>query len=361
MINLNRIPTNDGRLFFADNGGVPNLTVGGSQRYKGLCDADEANFWSVNTVSCSQDRAEELPVNALSKFQKNIGYQTLVDTLVPDVYSYLSEIATDPYLSYGYSRIGTMEKIHAMSYSAGLVQAFGAKAEDFLNIIYTDQIIKDRIQDELEIALRFRSAVQAGWTETEDNAKLLIELLVKLLFLEGVKFPFSFLTTWTINRAFDNKLQGFSLTLIEIAKDEMQTHTTFHSHVLADLRLDPLFSPILKSKWFTDLVDNISISTTEKELAYADYLLIDGEIQGFNKQICEHFIKYWVDRRRRQLKLKPLYNLEKNDIEKWFDSYRNINGKSVALQEADSAAYQKGTVLNDLNRFQTEGCKYDMH
>ena len=358
MIKLDRIPTNDGRLFFGDNGGVPNLTIGGLKKYQDLANADEANFWSINTVSCSQDRADELPANAMSKFQKNIGYQTLVDTLVPDVYSYLSEIATDPYLNYLYSRIGTMEKVHAMSYSAGLVQAFGAKAEEFLNIIYTDQIIKDRIQDELDIAIRFRTAVQSGWQETEENAKLLLELLVKMLFLEGVKFPFSFLTTWTINRAYDNKLQGFSLTLLEIAKDEMQTHTTTGANVISDLRADKLFGPIIKSDWFTNLVDEVSTSTTTKEIAYADYLLEDGEIQGFNKAICEHFIKYWVDRRRKQLKFEPFYNLEKNDIEKWFDSYRNINGKAVALQEADSAAYQKGTLINDLYKFKTEGSRY---
>ena len=351
MINLSRIPTNDSRLFFGDNGGVPNLTIGGSKRYQDLANADEANFWSINTVSCSQDRADELPSIALSKFQLNIGYQTAVDTLVPDVYSYLAEIATDPYLSYLYSRIGTMEKVHSMSYSAGLVQAFGAKAKDFLDIIYTDPRIKDRISAELEVAIRFRTAVQSGWTESVDNAKLLIELLVRLLFLEGVKFPFSFLTTWSINRAYDNKISGFSLTLLEIAKDEMQTHTTTHAAVINDLRNDKLFGPIIKSNWFTSLVDSVSIEVQDKEIEWSQYLLEDGEIQGFNAAICEHFIKYWTDRRRRQIKCEPIHNLEKNDIEKWFDSYRNINGKAQALQEADSAAYQQGTLLNDLYKF----------
>ena len=351
MIDLTRIPTNNGRLFFGDNGGVPNLTIGGLKKYQDLANADEANFWSINTVSCSQDRAEELPPNALTKFQKNIGYQTAVDTLVPDVYSYLSEIATDPYLSYLYGRIGVMEKVHSMSYSAGLVQAFGAKSTEFLNIIYTDPKIKDRITSELDVAIRFRKAVQSGWTETEENAKLLLELLVRIFFLEGVKFPFSFLTTWTINRAYDNKIQGFSLTLLEIAKDEMQTHTTTGAAVINDLRLDPLFGPIIKSDWFTSLVDSVSIEVQEKEIDWSKYLLEDGEIQGFNEAICEHFIKYWIDRRRRQLKCEPFHNLEKNDIEKWFDSYRNINGKAVALQEQDSAAYQKGTLINDLYKF----------
>ena len=358
MVSLDRIPNNDSRLFFGDNGGLSNMTIGGSKRYQDISNADEANFWSLNTVSCSQDRAEELPVIALSKFQKNIGYQHVVDSLVPDVYSYLSEIATDPWLKYLYSRIGTMEQVHAMSYSAGLVQAFGAKAKDFLDIIYTDPRIKDRVTAELDIANRFRSAVQSGWTESEENAKLLLELLVRTFFLEGVKFPFSFLTTWTINRAYDNKIQGFSLTLLEIAKDEMQTHTTTGAAVLNDLRSDKLFGPIIKSDWYISMVDSISLETEQKDIEWAQYLLEDGEIQGFNLAICEHFIKYWIDRRRKQIKFEPFYNLEKNDIEKWFDSYRNINSKVNALQESESAAYQKGTLLNDLYRFKTEGLTY---
>lgn len=351
MINLNNKPVDYDSLFFGDYGGVARLDIGGSERFKKLAEADEANFWGLNTVSCSSDRIYELPSEALSKFQKNLAYQTVVDSLVPNVYMYLSSIATDPWLAYLYSRIATMEQVHAMSYSSGAQQAFGAKAEEFLDIVYTDPNIHNRISKELEVSLRFEAAVKAGFIETDANKKLLLELLCRTFFLEGVKFPFSFFTTWTINRAYGNVAQGFSLLLIEIAKDEMQTHTTTGSSVINTLRKDHRFSDLLNSKWFIELAQRIALETAEAEIEWAEYLLEDGEITGFNQSICEHFIKYWTDRRLKELKLTPIYNVSKNDIEDWFDEYRNINSKSTALQEADSAAYQKGRLKNDLYLF----------
>lgn len=351
MINLDNKPKDLVSLFFGDAGGIARLDIGGSERFKKLAEVDEANFWGLNTISCSQDRITELPSVALSKFQKNLAYQTVVDSLVPNVYSWLSEIANDPWLSYLYSRVSTMEKVHAMSYSSGINQAFGAQAEQFLDIIYTDKVIKSRITDEVEVVERFIVACKEGFSYTEDNAKLLVEVLLRVFFLEGVKFPFSFFTTWTINRSYDNVAQGFSLLLLEIAKDEMQTHTTTGSSVLNLLRHDPRFACVFSTGWFEDMVNTIALQTTQKDIMWAEYLLADGEMPGFNLAICEHFIKYWVDRRLKELKLNPIHKVVKNDIEDWFDAYRNIASKSTAKQEADSVSYQTGRIVDDLHRF----------
>ena len=353
MINLDNKPELNNRLFFGDNS-VARLDLSYDPQFKKLAETDEANVWFLNIVSCSQDRWEEMPPNALSKFQKTLAYQTVLDSTVPDIFKYLSSIANDPWLQYLYSRISTMEHTHAMSYSSGVDQAFGAKATEFLDIIYTDPKIKDRIESELDVALRFVDAVHNGWEETLENKKLLLELLTKIFALEGIKFPFSFFTTWTLNRAYNNCAQGFSQLLIKISIDEMQVHTVVGASLIKKLRKAPLYAELFQTTWYEDMANEVFSQVASREKAWAEYLLEDGEVPGFNQEICNHFIEYWTDRRLNEIGLEKQFNVTKNDIEKWFDSYRSINDKHSALQEVDNISYQIGQVRNDLSKFDQE-------
>jgi len=351
MINIQNEPKRSPELFFGESDGVSRIDLPYDSAFKKLAEVDESNVWFLNLISCSQDRWDEMPDNALSKFRKTVGYQTVLDSLVPDVFSYLSEISNDPWLEYLYSRIATMEHTHAMSYSSGVDQAFGAKAQEFLDIIYTDPHIMGRIELELDLAERFISAVKSGWTDSEEHQKLLIELLLGVFFLEGIKFPFSFFTSWTLNKAYDNCAQGFSQLLIKIATDEMSVHTATGSTALRRLSKSTTTAHLFNSGWFKELATNMAKVTAEREMEWARYLLEDGAVPGFNQEICNHFIQYWTDRRLKELKLEPIYNVQKNDIEQWFDEYRNINGKASALQEIDNVSYQVGQVRNDLSKF----------
>lgn len=358
MINLDRKPTDTGKLFFGDNT-VARLDMTYDSQFKKLAETDEANVWFLNIVSCKQDRWQEFPPEALSKFQKTLAYQTVLDSMVPDVFKYMSEISTDPWLEYLYSRISTMEHTHAMSYSSGVDQAFGAKANEFLDIIYTDDKIKARIDDELEIAGRFVPAVTAGFENTDENKKLLLELLVRVFYLEGIKFPFSFFTSWTLNRAYGNCAQGFSQLLIKIATDEMQVHTATGANVIKKLRKSPDFVHLFTSGWFDTMAKTTLKDVVRKEKEWATYLLEDGEVPGFNQAICDHFIEYWADRRANEIGVEKQFNVVKNDIEDWFDAYRNINSKQSALQEIDNISYQLGQVQDDLHKFDELGAELD--
>ena len=350
MINLDKQPQGQSKLFFGEHD-LARLDLPFDPKFKALAEIDESNAWFLNVVSCSQDRWTEFPPHALSKFQKTLAYQTVTDSLVPDVFPIFSEIATDPWLKYLYSRITTMEHTHAMSYSSGVTQAFGAKATEFLDIIYTDPKIKERITPELEIATKFINVVHAGWENTDENKKLHLEMLVTVFLLEGVKFPFSFFTSWTLNRGYDNVAQGFSQLLIKIATDEMVVHTATGSNVINKLRKSADYKHLFESGWFDQMAEKRFTDIVAREIDWAIYLLEDGECPGFNEAICVHFIHYWADRRRKEIKIEQQHNVKKNDIEDWFDEYRNINNKTAALQEIDNISYQLGQVKNDIDRF----------
>ena len=115
MINIQNKPQISKDLFFGEDDGISRLDLTYDNSFKKLAEEDEANVWFLNVVSCTGDRWDEYPPEAMSKFQKTLAYQTVTDSLVPDVFTHLSAIAKDPWLDYLYSRISTMEKTHAMS------------------------------------------------------------------------------------------------------------------------------------------------------------------------------------------------------------------------------------------------------
>ena len=244
-----------------------------------------------------------------------------------------------------------MEHVHAMSYSSGVSQAFGDRATEFLDVIYTDPHIKTRIEDELRVVPPFIDSVRNGFTNTETNRKILLTTLVAVFGLEGIKFPFSFFTSWSLNRAYNQAAQGFSQLLLLIAYDEMVCHTTTGATLINKLRNDPNFSDEFTSGWFERMSTDYLTRVAEKEIAWADYLLESGDEPGFNSAICSHFIQYWTDRRLSEIKLPKVYNVKKNDVEIWFDEYRNIRDKQSALQEISNINYQLGQTINDLHKF----------
>lgn len=353
MINLDRIPSPEHKLVFGEQD-IGRLDLPFDPKFKSLAEVDEANVWFLNVVSCTNDRWYEFPNSAMKKFQLTLGYQTVLDSLVPDIFKYLSEIVTDPWLKYLYSRISTMEHTHSLSYSSGVTQAYGAKATEFLNIIYTDPQIKTRIEYELALATEFVQAVQVGWSNTQANRRLLLKLLVTIFALEGIKFPFSFFTSWSLNKGHNKCAQGFSQLLLSISVDEMTVHTATGANFINKLRKSSDFKDEFTSGWFDNMASEYILEVSKREINWANYLLETGDEPGFNSAICTHFIQYWTDRRLNEINLPKQFNVVKNDIEIWFDEYRNVREKASSLQEISNVNYQLGQIQNDLHLFDKE-------
>ena len=277
-----------------------------------------------------------------------------MDSGVTSIFHEIAKVCSVSELQYLYNRIGVEENIHSLTYSNGLSIVFGAEAERVLNSVYTDPIIQKRMENEIDGSEQFIELC-INQNRTDDEAKKsLLMLLGAVFLLEGIKFPFSFYVTWAINKAYGNNIQGFSRALKLIAWDEMTVHTVTGSTVLGLLRKDVNqgFSHLFE--WFDEEMIKFTEKTVNAELDWNDYLLEDGSIPGYNKNIGEHFIKYWADRRLKELKIQPIYNEKKSDIIDWYNRYRDLNNTTTALQEADSTNYQKGKLSNDLDKFDLE-------
>lgn len=389
LIDVSKKPAPHSKLFFGEYSGVARIDTIQYPQLKKIYESSESNTWFMNELDYSKDIIgwKEIPAHAQRMFKLNISYQTLMDSGVTNIFSEIAKVGSLSEVQYLYSRISIEENIHALSYSNALATVFGSEAEEMLDLVYSDTIVQSRMENEVDGADKFielcirdnklgkikrklqnvspanawntikdvKAIAFGDYVETtaelDEKKKSLLMLLGASFLLEGIKFPFSFFVTWSINKAYGNNIQGMARLIKLIAWDEMTVHTVTGSTVLNILRKDESqgFSHLFE--WFDAEMIAFTKKTVDQELEWSEYLLKDGSIPGYNKNIGEHFVKYWADRRLKEIKMQPIYNEKKSDIIDWYNRYRDLNSTTSALQESDALNYQKGKLSNDLDKF----------
>ena len=328
---------------------------------KNLKEFSEGNVWFSKEINYSKDILgwQTLPENVKRMFKLNITYQSLMDSGVASGFGIvMMQILTSSIWGLVYQRISGEEAIHAESYSYALDTIFGDEAEKILDLVYEDEFIKSRLEGEVEGFEEVKRIIIDGgdWTSDEAKKSILI-MLLRTIALESIKFPFSFLVTWSINENYGSPIQGISRLLKLIAHDELNFHVPVGKNVLNILRKEKNqgFKHLFDNGWFNKEATKIFKETVETEFGWKDYLLQEGEISGFNHEIAEHFIKYRTNVTCKLIKVDEIYeNIISNDTIVWYDNTRDINKQNVAAQEGENSSYQKGVLVNDLEDSFTE-------
>ena len=193
--------------------------------------------------------------------------------------------------------------------------------------------------------------IEASKVSLDEKKQAVLKLITGIYLLESVKFPFSFLVTFTINNSYGDAITGFTKTIKLIAHDELNVHVPTGKNVLSILRKDGSqgFKHLFDSGWYDEKAKEMTDYTVAEEIKWAKYLFDERDVLGINSSISEHFIKYWAGVRLRDIGIETEYLKEKkSDIIDWFNTYRDINKQNAALQEATNISYQKGTLKNDL-------------
>ncbi len=319
-------------LFGESDGGVFLRTDNIQHRVlKDLWDKSNALFWTVNMVDFSKDSIENIPEIGKRMFKLNNGYQSLMDSGVVGIYNHLALRTTSNEVALSYQQIAFMETIHATSYSDGLLQMFGEKATDIIDVVYTDNVVQNRLTSEIDYSDKLI---------LEPNSHNIALSIAATYLLESIKFPFSFFVTFSINKAYDNCINGFSQLISRIATDELEIHVPTNSYVLKKL---------LKEKAITkEEISYMADTILNQELGWNLYLQKDGPIPGYNQKIGEEFIRYMHNKTLRDLGIK-IDIIKPNNTVQWFNHVRNPDNKQVSQQEQKSTQYQKGVMKDDLS------------
>jgi ribonucleotide reductase beta subunit family protein with ferritin-like domain len=224
-----------------------------------LANNSESNTWFTNEINYTADKTKykELPKEVQRLFEVNIAYQTTADNDAKSIYAILAHIASVPELEYLYSRINVEELIHTLSYSNGLDLVIGDRTSEVINSCYSDPIISTRMEDEANILEKLFQLVMVEGRKDDETKKILIEAMIRTYLLESVKFPFSFFTTWTINKSFNNPIQGFSQAIKLINHDESNTHVNAWAIILNKLFKDPTQEFLHLKQYYIKLLNSI--------------------------------------------------------------------------------------------------------
>lgn len=354
---LDKKPEDSNKIFFGEFGRYIRVDHVSHDVAMNLKDQSEGNTWFTKELDFESDKTKWQDIDPIAKdiFKYNISYQNAMDSGVTNGFgTVMVPIVTSSIWALLYQRIAGEEAIHAESYSYALNQIFGSQATEILDLVYTQEEIKARLADEVDEFDEVKKLVLGQGLDNDEAKKAVLTMLLRVYFLEGVKFPGSFYITWNINRVYNNAIQGLARLLKLIAHDELTIHVPTGQNVLNILRRekDQGFSHLFENGWFEQQARKIAKETVESELGWNRFLLKNGSIPGYNIEIMDNFLKYYANMRLRNIKLEELYNKDeakKNDTVEWFESYRDINKQNTMLQEASNTSYIKGGLKNDLN------------
>jgi ribonucleoside-diphosphate reductase beta chain len=306
-------------------------------------------FWNPNEISMVNDSQKffELPKPMQEVMIRIWLFQTLMDSgQNKGLEEVLSELCTNSEFEAMFKTWGYFELIHSISYSHLLRGIFSDASKVF-----------DRVKDYPEIQRRIDKEISLYTLAKNINKnddldikkKLLIELLINIFALEGIKFYISFLVTYIINNAYNNKIQG-ATRIIKLINFDEDIHTSMCNGLLNILKKEPSegFTEIMASEWYTDMVKQTLISVYNDEKSWAEYLRSIGDIPGLTGTIIDHFLKYYIDFRCVQLGVDKIFNQEKTEVVQWFENYKDMNKDNAALQESDLAVYSIGIMKNDV-------------
>jgi len=306
-------------------------------------------FWNPNEISMVNDAHKffELPTPMQEVMIRIWLFQTLMDSgQNSGLEGILAELCTNPEFEAMFKSWGYFELIHSLSYSH-LLRGIFSDASVIFDKIKDYPEIQHRIDKEIDLYSRVKNI--NSLPTIEEKKKLILELLVAVFALEGIKFYISFLVTYVINNAYNNKIQG-ATRIIKLINFDEDIHTSMGNGLLNILakEKDEGFSEIMSSDWYKDMVKNTFMSVYEDELSWAEYLLSLGDIPTLTKPVLDQFLKYYVDLRSTQLGQPKLFNQEKTDVVQWFEIYKDLNKDNAALQESDLAVYSIGILKNDI-------------
>ena len=284
-------------------------------------------------INFDKDSIDNIPENAQRMFRLNNGYQSLMDSGVVGLYNLLALQTSSNEVALSYQQIAFMESIHATSYSDGLLQMFGSAATEIIDIVYTDDVVKSRLESEIDYSDQMIAE------PTQRNIALAI---AATYLLESIKFPFSFFVTFSINKAYNNCINGFAQLISRIATDELEIHVPTNKYILKKL--------IAEGAITIAEIEQMAYNIRAQEKAWNRYLQQDGPIPGYNIAVGDEFISYFTNKSLRDLgsKIDPI---KPSDTVQWFNHVRNPDNKQVSQQEMKSSQYQKGVMKDDLYLF----------
>lgn len=307
-------------------------------------------FWNPEEISLVGDRLKfpELPEHAQEILTQNLLFQTLMDSgQARGLDNILCPMTTSPEWEAVFRTQAYFEHIHSLTYSH-IIREVYPNATKIFDSIEDYPEIQHRIDKEVTAYDNLIPYQENGYLNDDIKRERILELLVRVFALEGIKFYVSFLTTYMINNSYGNKIQGIT-RLIKLINFDEDIHVSVFGGLLNILRKEDRegFVDLIKSDNYMTMVQDIFSDVAKDEINWGKYLLSIGNIPSLTPKVLSNFVNYYVSDRMNKIKIesKPA---TKDDTTEWFETYKNIDLDNTAQQEAEGLAYQIGILKDDI-------------
>lgn len=352
IVDFNNLNSKNDQIFFGEYSGFQRYDDPAFPSAVKLEESMRNAFWNPNEISMKDDAVKFhlMPTPVQDAMCSIWFYQTLMDSAQNrGLEETISLFVTNPEFEALFKTWGYFEMIHSLSYSHIIRGIFMDSTPVFERNFHNTDII-NRVKSEIEQYSDIAAYAEdlAGASFSEENAKKIIELILTIYALEGIKFYASFLYTYLIHDRYAS-IPGATRIIKLIAFDELM-HTVASTVLIKELRKDPRFSEILESEWFTETAQKHFLKVYQDESNFAEYLRgVLGEFTPISEENTNNFLKYWVDLRLRDIGVAGVFgDFEETPIVKWFNEYGDLNISNAALQESDLAVYSIGAMIDDM-------------
>ena len=351
IINTNNLKDNIGKtkIFLGTYSGFQRFDVY-QYKFAKQIEAKMRNaFWNPEEISLVSDRVKfpDLPEHAQEILTQNLLFQTLMDSgQSRGLDNILCPMTTSPEWEAVFRTQAYFEHIHSLTYSH-IIREVYPNATKVFDSIKDYPEIQHRI--DVEIAA-YDALVNDEYSLLTDDKKKeqILEVLVRVFALEGVKFYVSFLTTYMINNSYGNKIQGMT-RLIKLINFDEDMHVSVFGGLLNILRREDreAFVELMKSPNYITMVKDVFSDVAKSEIQWGKYLLSIGNIPSLTTKVLSNFVNYYCADRMNKIKIETDI-VSTDDTIQWFETYKNIDLDNVAGQESEGLAYQVGIIKNDI-------------
>lgn len=352
IVDFNNLDSKNDQIFFGEYSGFQRYDDPAFPSAVKLEESMRNAFWNPNEISMKDDAVKFhlMPTPVQDAMCSIWFYQTLMDSAQNrGLEETISLFVTNPEFEALFKTWGYFEMIHSLSYSH-IIRGIFMDSTPVFECNFQNLDIINRVKSEIEQYSEIAAYAEdlAGASFSEESAKKIIELILTIYALEGIKFYASFLYTYLIHDRYSS-IPGATRIIKLIAFDELM-HTVASTVLIKELRKDPRFSEIFESDWFTETAQKHFLKVYQDESNFAEYLRgVLGEFTPISEENTNNFLKYWVDLRLRDIGVAGVFgDFEETPIVKWFNEYGDLALSNSALQESDLAVYNIGTMVDDM-------------
>jgi ribonucleoside-diphosphate reductase beta chain len=307
------------------------------QKYLDAC----ANHWMPQEINMNADialwrRPDGLSADERTIIKRNLGFFASADSLVANnlvlaVYRHITNPECRQYLL----RQAFEEALHTHAYQY-CVESLGLDEAEVFNM-YREI---PSIHDKAAWAMRFTQSLgdpEFHTGTTEDDQRLLRDLIAFYLVFEGIFFYVGFVQVLSMGRR--NKMTGCAEQFQYILRDESM-HMNFGIDVINQIKIE---NPHLWTAAFQQEVIDMLREAVTLETRYAVDTMPRG-VLGLNAKMFEEYLQFIANRRCAQIGLPEQYPGATNPFP-WMSELMDLK-KEKNFFETRVTEYQTGGALN---------------